>query len=128
VALSEQVATGPTLSHRLDPAVSLCSTGIHVHPGQVWEYEVIAEHRDAFVAAYGVDGDWAHLFKRGRGYVCTELYRSTGDDARFVTVDRWRDEAAWRAFLEEWGEVYAGLDTTMTRLTKSQRSLLEGPR
>ena len=93
---------------------------------RVWEYEVVAEHSDAFVTAYGADGDWAHLFQRGRGHVGTELYRSTDDEARFVTVDRWTGEAAWRAFLEEWGEAYDELDTRLDRLTTSQRSLSEG--
>ena len=93
---------------------------------RVWEYEVVAEHTDTFVAAYGADGDWAQLFHRSRGHVGTELYRSTDDEAHFVTVDRWTDQATWRAFLEEWGEPYEALDTTMSRLTASQRSLLEG--
>lgn len=94
---------------------------------RVWAYEVGADHIDAFLAAYGVDGDWAQLFRRGRGYVGTELYRSTDDGAHFVTVDRWTDQVAWRAFLAEWGEAYERLDTRLTRLTAAQRVLLEGP-
>lgn len=93
---------------------------------RVWEYEVAADHIDAFLAAYGADGDWTQLFQRGRGYVGTELYRGLTGEAHFVTVDRWTDQAAWRAFLEQWGETYEGLDTTTTRITASQRSLLEG--
>ena len=93
---------------------------------RVWEYDVAADHVDAFIAAYGEAGDWARLFQRGRGHVGTELFRSTDDEAHFVTVDRWSDEAAWRAFLEEWGESYEALDTAMNRLAASQRSLLEG--
>ena len=93
---------------------------------RVWEYEVVAKHNDAFVAAYGADGDWAQLFHRSRGHVGTELYRSTDDEAHFVTVDRWTDQATWRAFLEEWGEAYKSLDKSMNRLTASQRSLSEG--
>jgi len=94
---------------------------------RVWEYEVAAEHVDAFVAAYGRDGDWAQLFHRGRGYVDTELYRSTDSGSHFVTVDRWADQAAWVAFLEQWGETYEGLDTRLTPLTATQRRLVEGP-
>jgi heme-degrading monooxygenase HmoA len=93
---------------------------------RVWEYEVTEDHVDAFIAAYGRDGDWARLFQRGRGYVGTELYRSTGDGARFVTVDRWTDLAAWRAFLQDEGATYGRVDWTMSRLIASQRSLLEG--
>ena len=93
---------------------------------RVWEYDVAVEHGDAFVAAYGTDGDWAQLFQRGRGHVSTELYRNTATDARFVTVDRWTDEAAWRAFLEDWGAAYEDLDALLDRLTTSQRRLVEG--
>jgi heme-degrading monooxygenase HmoA len=93
---------------------------------RVWEYEVAADLIDSFLDAYGVDGDWAQLFQRGPGYVGTELFRSTDDGKRFVTVDRWTDQASWSAFLEEWGELYEQLDTRMARLTSSQRGLLEG--
>ena len=104
--------------------VKACSNGdVYI---RVWEYEVAADHVDAFIAAYGAAGDWAQLFQRSRGHVGTELYRGTDREAHFVTVDRWTDRAAWRAFLEEWGESYDALDTTMSRLTASQRSLLEG--
>jgi heme-degrading monooxygenase HmoA len=94
---------------------------------RVWEYEVAAAHIDAFLAAYGSEGEWARLFERGRGYVGTELYRGTDDQSRFVTVDRWTDECAWRAFLEEAREAYDGLDEGMTHLSTFQHDLLEGP-
>jgi heme-degrading monooxygenase HmoA len=93
---------------------------------RIWEYDVTADHVDDFIAAYGADGDWAQLFRHGTGYLGTELFRDTDDDSRFVTVDRWADEQAWRAFLEERGETYAGLDARLVHLSASQRSLLEG--
>jgi heme-degrading monooxygenase HmoA len=93
---------------------------------RVWEYDVAAGGIEAFIAAYGADGDWARLFERGRGHVGTELYRGTDDQAHFVTVDRWTDQAAWSAFLEEWREAYDGLDATLNRLSASQRSVVEG--
>jgi heme-degrading monooxygenase HmoA len=94
---------------------------------RVWEYEVTAEHVDAFTAAYGATGDWARLFQRGRGYLGTELYRHTDDETRFITVDRWADDVSWRAFLEQWAEAYQELDAAMGSLTRSERSLVEGP-
>ena len=99
-------------------ATRYCETGAH---------DVTPDHVDDFVAAYAAEGDWAQLFRQGRGYLGTELFRDTGDDTRFVTIDRWTDEAAWRAFLEERGETYAGLDARLVHLAASQRSLLEGP-
>ncbi len=93
---------------------------------RAWEYEVPADHTDAFVAAYGGDGEWGQLFRAGRGYVGTELYRSTDDKARFVTVDRWTDHEAWREFLEKSREAYARLDQVLAHLSTSQRCVLEG--
>ena len=52
---------------------------VHV---RVWEYEVPAEHLDAFVAAYGADGDWSQMFRRGRGYGGTDLYRAADGSAQ----------------------------------------------
>jgi len=93
---------------------------------RVWEYDVAADRVDAFAAAYGAEGDWARLFRQGRGYVGTELHRSTDDPARFVTVDRWTDERAWRSFLVEFRDAYHGLDRALAPLSVSQRAVLEG--
>jgi len=92
---------------------------------RVWEYEVPEDHIDAFLAAYGAHGDWAQLFRRGRGYVGTELYRGTDSADRFVTVDRWTDAAAWHAFLEEWGAAYDTLDRRLTGLGAVEQALLD---
>ena len=93
---------------------------------RVWEYEVAADHIDAFAAAYGADGEWAQLFQAGRGFVGTELYRGTDHPARFVTVDRWADHEAWRDFLTEFRETYDRLDAALTHLSADQHCLVEG--
>ena len=117
--------TLPPLDARsLVAAAKLCSNGcVYI---RVWEYVVAADHADAFVAAYGADGEWGQLFQAGQGYVGTELYRSTDDKDRFVTVDRWTDHGAWRRFLEESREIYDQLDKVLIHLSASQRCLLEG--
>jgi quinol monooxygenase YgiN len=93
---------------------------------RVWEYEVTADHVDAFVAAYGAEGAWARLFRADPGFLGTELHRRTDDVTRFVTVDRWRDHGAWRDFLEGYRATYDRLDKTLTHLSAAQRCLLEG--
>jgi quinol monooxygenase YgiN len=93
---------------------------------RVWEYDVHPERLEAFVTAYGGDGDWVQLFGRAAGYVGTDLLRNTDEPTRFVTIDRWTDQASWLAFLEEWGEAYHALDASLAGLTVSQRSLVEG--
>lgn len=93
---------------------------------RVWEYEVPPASVDDFVAAYGADGDWAALFAHGPGYLGTELYRSTDDPARFVTVDRWTDATDWNSFRTKHGEQYEALDARLGRLGAEESRLLDG--
>lgn len=85
-----------------------------------------AESMTAFLDAYGADGDWAKLFRRGAGYVGTQLYRDIGTPDRFITIDRWTDESAWRAFLDAWSDEYAVLDAELDGLGASEHALIEG--
>ncbi len=93
---------------------------------RVWEYEVAPGQVDPFVAAYGPVGEWARLFQRGEGYAGTELYRDTASPDRFLTVDRWADEHAWRRFLDRWREPYETLDAALQQLTAVDQRLHEG--
>ncbi|GAB3192166.1 hypothetical protein GCM10027261_04150 [Geodermatophilus arenarius] len=93
---------------------------------RIWEYEVAPAAVQRFVAAYGADGDWARLFRRGDGYAGTELFRGAEAGSRFLTVDRWRDRGAWTAFLDREREAYRALDAELAPLTTRQRPLLEG--
>ena len=93
---------------------------------RVWEYDVPAARVASFVVAYGPDGDWARLFGTAVGYLGTDLYRSTDASGRFLTVDRWRDEASWRAFVARSGPAYEALDARLSPLADGGRLLLEG--
>ncbi len=93
---------------------------------RIWTYEVVPAAADRFVRAYGPDGDWARLFARADGYAGTKLFRSEGSGIRFLTVDRWRDEASWKAFRARWSSAYEALDVALASLTSAQVPLLEG--
>jgi heme-degrading monooxygenase HmoA len=67
-----------------------------------------------------------NYFRRSSGYAGTELYRSTDVPERFITVDRWANEADWESFLAEWGEAYEALDVRLEGLADVERSVLEG--
>ena len=92
---------------------------------RVWEYDVPPAHVADFVAAYGPDGDWARLFGTADGYLSTDLYRSTDIPGRFLTVDRWADEASWQAFVAASSSAYDALDVRLTRLADGGRLVLE---
>lgn len=94
---------------------------------RVWEYEVAAAQIGAFLTAYGIEGDWAKLFRQSPDYLGSELYRGTENASHFVTVDRWTSHSAWRSFRREWGDTYGRLDGRLESLIASQRQLIEGP-
>lgn len=83
----------------------------------VWTYEVEAARREAFERAYGADGDWARLFARGDGFIEVVLLADAAAPGRYLTIDRWRDEASFVRFMEEHAEAYAALDDALAGLS-----------
>ena len=93
---------------------------------RVWEYEVPGDQAAAFTAAYAADGPWAELFARADGFLGTELYRDTARPDRFLTIDRWQNEEAWRSFLRAFAPAYEALDVQLEGLAAAEQSLFEG--
>lgn len=93
---------------------------------RVWLYHVPTSSVPAFIAAYGSDGDWARLFRRGPGYLGTRLLRDTEAEETFLTVDRWTDEAAWLGFSAAWRAEYKALDAALDDLAVVEHALIEG--
>jgi len=91
---------------------------------RVWEYDVPEAARVEFEKTYGPDGDWARLFASSDGFRGTELFASLSEPGRYLTVDRFTDEIAWRAFLSEHSETYDRLDAACEALTSSERELV----
>jgi heme-degrading monooxygenase HmoA len=78
----------------------------------VFSYEV----RDAeeFERAYGADGEWAQFFRRGAGYIGTELLHDVEIPTRYLVIDRWDSAEAYNAFAAEYRDEY------MTRVDDSR--------
>jgi heme-degrading monooxygenase HmoA len=77
----------------------------------VFSYEV----RDTaeFERAYGPEGEWAHFFRQGRGYVGTEVLRDVELPGRYLVIDRWESADAYNAFVERHRDAYmARVDDT----------------
>ncbi len=70
----------------------------------VFRYET--RDAEAFEQAYGPEGEWAQFFRRGRGYIGTELLRDLEEPGRYLVVDRWESADAYNAFLAEHREEY----------------------
>jgi heme-degrading monooxygenase HmoA len=70
----------------------------------VFVYDVSSP--EEFEAAYGAEGEWAQFFRRGAGYVGTELLRDVEQPGRYVVVDRWDSREAYNAFVAEHRDDY----------------------
>jgi heme-degrading monooxygenase HmoA len=73
----------------------------------VFSYEV----RDAaeFERVYGPEGEWAAFFRRGRGYIGTELLRGLELPARYLVVDRWESAETYNDFVAQHHDEYMRL-------------------
>jgi heme-degrading monooxygenase HmoA len=74
----------------------------------IWRYEVNEEARAAFEATYGPTGAWAQLFARSDAFRGTELFRA--EDGSYLTLDVWRSQGDFDAFMAEHGGDYEALD------------------
>jgi heme-degrading monooxygenase HmoA len=90
---------------------------------RVWEYDVLEGSAADFERVYGADGAWAELFSSSDGFEGTELFVSLTRPGRYLTVDRFRDEASWRRFQTEHRDAYLELDAQSEGLTRSEREL-----
>ena len=61
------------------------------------------EGRDpaSFEQVYGSEGDWAQFFRRGHGYIGTELLRDVDEPDRYLVIDRWESIEAYNEFIAE---------------------------
>lgn len=89
----------------------------------VWEYEVPGDTEAEFLRHYAPEGTWARLFRRARGYQGTQLYRDRLRASRYMTVDHWVDEAAYREFRREFAAEFEALDQRCAGLTRHEAHL-----
>lgn len=90
---------------------------------RVWEYDVAEAAAADFERVYGAEGAWAQLFSSSDGFEGTELFVSVSHSGRYLTVDRFRDEASWRRFQAEHGDAYLALNIESEGLTLAEREL-----
>jgi heme-degrading monooxygenase HmoA len=86
----------------------------------LWQFDIAEDNVPGFEAAYGADGSWAALFARSPEYLGTELLKDAYVPGRYVTVDRWRSEQAFRAFRAQHDSDYEVLDRACDSLTEAE--------
>ena len=88
-----------------------------------WEFTAAPDKLEEFKRVYGEDGDWVKLFRRASGYIRSELFQDRANPARFITVDYWESEDAWRTFREKFLHEYENLDVVCEQVTIREREI-----
>lgn len=86
----------------------------------LWQFDIVEDKVPAFEAAYGATGTWAELFRRSSEYIGTELLKDAYVPGRYITVDRWRSEEAFRAFRAQHDPDYEAIDRACDSLTAAE--------
>jgi heme-degrading monooxygenase HmoA len=92
----------------------------------IWRFEINRACRAAFEDVYGPNGLWVDFFRRGEGYLGTELLRDVGGADRYVTIDRWTSREAYEGFRAQHAADYAALDLRCQALTAKETLLGDG--
>ncbi len=91
----------------------------------VWRYEVETAHRAEFERTYGPDGPWVDLFNRSDQFDRTELINGS-IDGQYITIDYWKSEAGFKAFMEAFRDEYEELDRHFQNLTTADQLVVRG--
>jgi heme-degrading monooxygenase HmoA len=70
----------------------------------VFRYDV--RDTETFEEVYGADGEWAKFFRRGAGFIGTELLRDVEEPDRYIVIDRWESIDAYNLFISEHQKEY----------------------
>ena len=89
----------------------------------IWEFEVAPGCEEAFLRHYAPDGTWVQLFRADPAWIDTILLKDPAAPARYLTIDRWRSEEAYRAFRQRCAIEYRAIDELCESLTTSERDL-----
>lgn len=92
----------------------------------LWEYIAIEGREAEFEKKYAADGDWAQLFKRGTGYLGTDLLRDPNHPRRYVTIDCWNSSEEFIAFQENYRTEYEAMDEHCKSLTEYESRIGAG--
>ncbi len=89
----------------------------------IWEYQVKHERLAEFEKIYGSHGQWVELFRKGTGFLGTELLHDEKYPYRYITLDRWRSAEDYEKFLLQWQTEYLALGEQCEDLTEHENLL-----
>ena len=89
----------------------------------IWEFRVKPGREPEFERVYRSEGEWAQLFRRGEGFIRTELFTDIEIEGRYITIDHWTSEELYDSFRRQNEDDYAALDLRCEALTQSEKHL-----
>ena len=87
----------------------------------IWEFRVKDDSVSEFERVYGPEGDWVRFFRKGKGYLGTELLKK--DNGSYLTADRWESQQAYVKFREQFESEYEALDSQCESLTELEKQV-----
>ncbi len=91
----------------------------------LWTYDVRPGAQAAFEKLYGPSGEWVALFKQAEGYLGTKLLCAAHVSLRYLTIDSWESEAAYKRFRTTSAQAYDIVDRAGEGLTEAETPLGE---
>src|SRR5690349_16596686 len=89
---------------------------------RVWEFRVSPKARRKFERVYGPRGEWVRLFKKGKGFLRTDLFRDEEKRGRYLAVDYWISKGDYKNFRRKFEHEYESLDKRCESLTTLENS------
>jgi heme-degrading monooxygenase HmoA len=89
----------------------------------VWEFRIRTAKRREFERTYGPDGDWASFFRKGKGFLGTELIRDAHHAERYLTLDFWKSRKHYEQFQRQNQDMYQLIDQRCESLTTQESEI-----
>ena len=86
----------------------------------LWRFRSLKDQKSEFERAYGPSGEWTRLFRRGDGYLGSELLQHSDDSREYLVLDRWASRAAYEVFRARFNSEYRRLDSRLEELTEEE--------
>ncbi len=86
----------------------------------VWNYRAKVGSESEFETHYCSTGTWVQFFRRGDGFLGTELLCDADVVGNFATIDRWASREKFEAFRSANIEEYRAIDALCDALTVSE--------
>ena len=90
-----------------------------------WDFLPAPSRESEFVQAYGSNGRWVELFRKGHGFVGTELLALSDKPGWYRTIDRWVSENDYVRFRAEFAAEYAQIDSACEALTAEEIQVVQ---